>query len=196
MVGPPRRKRLRIPATALLLTLALSAGGRGAEPSREQAGELVEMLEERGAEAIQAPTIRIAEPEDPEALDRAATQAGTYDWIVFTSANGVDGFMKRLLALSDIRELKCVRLCAIGPSTAERLERYGIRVDIMPDEFRAEAVAEALKATGDLRGVRFLLPRADIARELLAEELRQAGAQVTEVTAYRTLLAGGVGRRW
>jgi uroporphyrinogen III methyltransferase / synthase len=159
--------------------------------SREQAGELVEMLEERGAEAIQAPTIRIAEPDDPDALDRAALQAGTYDWIVFTSANGVEWFMTRLLAVSDVRELKGVRLCAIGPSTAERLARYGIRVDIVPDEFRAEAVAAALKATGDLGGKRFLLPRADIARELLADQLRDAGAEVTEVAAYRTLLAGG-----
>jgi uroporphyrinogen III methyltransferase / synthase len=156
--------------------------------SREQAGELIDLLEDQGADAIQAPTIRIAPPDDSEALDRAAAEASTYDWIVFTSANGVDHFMRRLLAVGDIRDLKGVRICTIGPSTAERVTRYGIRVDVTPEEYRAEAVVDALKNLGDLRGRRFLLPRADIARELLADELRAAGADVTEVTAYRTLL--------
>jgi uroporphyrinogen III methyltransferase/synthase len=158
--------------------------------STEQASELVEMLEDRGAEAIQAPTIRIAPPEDTEALDRACAMAATYDWIVFTSANAVDFFMRRLLAISDIRDLKGVRLCAIGPSTAERLSRHGIRIDLMPEESRGEAVVEALKLATDLAGRRFLLPKADIAREGIAEELRAANADVTEVAAYRTLLAG------
>jgi uroporphyrinogen III methyltransferase/synthase len=159
--------------------------------SREQAGELVEMLEERGAEAIQAPTIRIAPPEDMEALDRACVDAGAYDWIVFTSANAVDTFMTRLLASGDVRDLKGVRLCAIGPSTAQRLARYGMRVDLTPAEARSEAVIDALKSAGNLKGLRLLLPRADIARELLADQLRDAGADVSEVAAYRTLLAGG-----
>lgn len=159
--------------------------------SREQAGELVEMLEERGAEAIQAPTIRIAPPEDMASLDRACADAGAYNWILFTSANAVDTFMARLLANGDVRDLKGVRLCAIGPSTAQRLARYGMRVDLTPGEARSEAVIEALKGAGNLKGARFLLPRADIARELLADQLRDAGADVTEVAAYRTLLAGG-----
>ncbi len=118
--------------------------------SREQAPELVEMLEDRGADAIQAPTIRIAPPEDPEALDRACAMAGSYDWLVFTSANAVDAFMRRLLALGDIRDLKGVRICAIGPSTAERISRHGIRIDLMPEESRAEAVIDAFKLAGDL----------------------------------------------
>jgi len=162
--------------------------------SREQAGELVDMLEERGAEAIQAPTIRIAAPDDPQdiaALERACREAGTYTWIVFTSANGVDAFMQRLLDARDIRDLSGVRLCAIGPSTAQRLTRYGLRVDLTPAEARSEAVVDALNASGSLKGARFLLPRADIAREVLAELLRDAGADVDEVIAYRTLLAGG-----
>jgi uroporphyrinogen III methyltransferase / synthase len=158
--------------------------------SREQAGELIEMLEERGADAIPAPTIRIAPAEDQAALDRACLEAGSFDWIVFTSANGVDYFMDRLLAVSDVRELKGVRICTIGPSTASRLARYGIRVDLMPAEYRAEAVAGALTDGDGVRGKRVLLPRADIARELLADELRQAGAEVVEVAAYRTTLAG------
>ena len=158
--------------------------------SREQAGELVEMLEERGAEAIQAPTIRIAPPDDMAPLERACLDASDYDWIIFTSANAVESFMKRMLAVSDIRELRGVRLCAIGPSTAQRLNGYGLRVDLTPDEARSEAVIEALKTGEPLQGTRFLLPRADIARKVLAEQLRDAGAVVTEVIAYRTLLAG------
>jgi len=158
--------------------------------SREQASELVEMLEERGADAIQAPTIRIVPPDDPEALDRACAMAGTYDWLIFTSANGVESFMRRLLTIGDIRDLKGVRICAIGPSTAERISRHGIRIDLMPDENRAEAVVEALKLTGDLADLRVLLPRADIGREVIADELRAAHSEVTEVIAYRTVLAG------
>jgi uroporphyrinogen III methyltransferase/synthase len=159
--------------------------------SREQAGELVEMLEECGAEAIQAPTIRIAAPEDVEALDRACREAAGYSWILFTSANAVDSFMQRLLSNGDIRDLKGVRLCAIGPSTAEHLSRYGLRVDLTPSEARSEAVIDALRGTGPLKGLRFLLPRADIAREVIADQLREAGAEVSEVVAYRTLLAAG-----
>ena len=156
--------------------------------SIEQAGELIEMLEERGAEAIQAPTIRIAPPEDPEPLERACAEAGTFDWIVFTSGNGVQAFMERLLAVSDVRDLKGVRLCTIGSSTETRLASYGIRTDLTPAEFRAEAVVDALKAMGDLKGKRFLLPRSNIARDLLADELREAGAEVSDVAAYRTTL--------
>jgi len=159
--------------------------------AREQAGELVDMLEERGAEAIEAPTIRIAPPEDASALDRACAEASSYDWIVFTSANGVDAFLQRLLAGGDVRALKGVRLCAIGSATAARLGAYGLRADLTPEESRAETLVEALKAAAPVQGTRFLLPRADIAREVLADQLREAGAQVQEVSAYRTLLAGG-----
>jgi uroporphyrinogen III methyltransferase/synthase len=156
--------------------------------SREQAGELVDMLEERGAEVIQAPTIRIAPVEDLAALDRACEEAGGYDWIVFTSSNAVDYFIQRVLANGDIRDLKGVRLCAIGPSTAQRVSRYGVRVDLTPDEAKSEAVIDALLAAGSLKGTRVLLPRADIAREVIADHLREAGAEVTEVAAYRTML--------
>jgi uroporphyrinogen III methyltransferase/synthase len=155
--------------------------------SLEQAGELIDMLEERGAQAIPAAAIRIAPPEDLAALDRACLEASGFDWIVFTSGNAVDSFMDRLLSTTDVRELKGVRICTIGSTTAMRVARYGIRVDLTPPEFRAEAVVDALKSTGPLEGVRFLLPRADIARDLLAEELRQAGADVTDVVAYRTI---------
>jgi uroporphyrinogen III methyltransferase/synthase len=159
--------------------------------SREQAGELIDMLEDRGAEAIASPTIRIAAPEDTGPLDRAVAEVSTFDWIVFASANAVDSFMSRLLASGDVRELKGVKLGTVGPSTASRLQRYGMRVDLMPAEYRAEAVVEAMKAAGPLKGTRVLLPRADIGRDLLSDALSQAGATVTEVVAYRTTLAQG-----
>jgi uroporphyrinogen III methyltransferase/synthase len=157
--------------------------------TREQAGDFIDMLEERGAEAIHAPAIRIAPPEDLEPLDDACRSIATFDWLVLTSVNAADAFMRRLFAVSDIRELKGVRLCTIGSSTAERLKRYGLRVDVVPEEYHAEALLESLRAHGDIAGRRFLLPKADIARELIAEELRASGADVTDVVAYRTLQA-------
>jgi uroporphyrinogen III methyltransferase / synthase len=157
--------------------------------ARDQASDFVEMLEERGAEAIHAPAIRIAPPEDVEPLDDACRSIADFDWLVLTSVNAVDYLMRRLLAVSDIRELKGVRICTIGSSTAERVRRYGIRVDLVPEEYHTDALIEALRACGDFAGRRFLLPKGDIARELLADELRARGADVTEVVAYRTLLA-------
>ncbi|HEY7789634.1 MAG TPA: uroporphyrinogen-III C-methyltransferase [Vicinamibacterales bacterium] len=155
---------------------------------RAQAADLVDRLEALGAEAIEAPLIRIAPPEDEGPLDEACRHAGAFDWIVFTSVNGVERFFERLLAgPGDLRSLKGAKLCAIGPATAERLRGFGLKADLMPDEFRAEAVFEALAASGELAGTRMLLPRADIAREMLADELRRRGAVVTEVKAYRTL---------
>jgi len=155
--------------------------------SREQAIDLIDMLEERGAEAIPAHAIRIAPPEDPEPMEAACKAAGTFNWIIFASANAVDHFMRRLLANGDVRDLHGVRLCTVGPSTASRLQRYGIRVDLTPAEFRSEALIDALKASGSLKGQRILIPRANIARDRLAEELRDGGAEVIDVIAYRTI---------
>jgi uroporphyrinogen III methyltransferase/synthase len=155
--------------------------------SREQSAELIEMLEGRGAEAIPAHALRITPPDDSAELDTACAAARSYDWIIFASANAVDHFMARLLAIGDVRDLYGVRLCTVGPSTASRLQRYGIRVDLMPAEFRVDALADLLRASGDLKGRRILLPRADIARDKLAEELREAGAEVHDIVAYRTV---------
>ena len=159
--------------------------------SREQAGELIEMLEDRGAEAIAAPTIRIAAPDDAAPLDAAVGVVNRFDWIVFTSANSVDSFMARVLAQGDVRDLKGVRIATVGPSTASRLNRYGIRVDLTPGEYRADGLTEALEAITPVRGSKVLLPRADIGREVIADDLRRAGAEVTDVVAYRTTLAQG-----
>ena len=157
--------------------------------SREQASVLSEKLENLGAEAWEYPTIKIQEPDDLAALDNAVAHAGDYSWIIFTSVNGVKAFFQRLKAQKlDIRTLKDAKICAIGPKTAEALEDRGLLVDVMPEVFRAEAVIEALKdriQTGD----KVLLPRADLARQVLVDSLQQLGADVHEVIAYQTVLA-------
>ena len=156
---------------------------------REQAAELVERLEAMGAQAIEAPMLRITPPDDYGPLDEACAKADTFDWIIFSSANAVDAFVQRLLETpKDVRVLKGVKLGVVGPATAERLTKLGLKIDLAPAEFRAESVLHAMLQTGDLRGVKVLLPRADIGREVLADELRKQGAEVTEVVAYRTVV--------
>jgi uroporphyrinogen III methyltransferase/synthase len=158
--------------------------------SREQSGEMVDLLEARGAEAIEAPLINIVPPDDYGALDAACENAGAFDWIVFTSANGAGAFMDRLLnGPRDVRALADARLCAVGPGTAARLSRFGLKVDLIPEDHSADGVVVALKSTGSLKDKRILFPKADIARDTLPEELRAAGADVTEVVAYRTVTA-------
>ena len=155
---------------------------------KDQSMELVERLEALGAEAVEAPMIRILPPEDFAPLDEACARAGDFDWIVFSSVNAVDAFMERLLAgPKDLRALGGVRLCGVGPATAEQLEDYGLKVDLTPPEYRAEAVLRVLSESGEIRGLKILLPHADIGREVIAEELRKQGADVTEVVAYRTV---------
>jgi uroporphyrinogen III methyltransferase/synthase len=150
---------------------------------------MVRLLEERGAEAIEAPMIRIAPPEDYGPLDAACAAVREYDWIVFASANAVDVFIKRLLATRlDLRALNGVNLCAVGSATAERLGELGLKVDLVPAEYRVESLVEELAGSRDVAGLRVLLPRADIGREIVAEELRRRGAHVTEVVAYRTVI--------
>jgi uroporphyrinogen III methyltransferase/synthase len=158
--------------------------------SKDQAGELVELLEAQGAEAVEAPLIDIAPPEDYGPLDAACERAGAFDWIVFTSANGATAFMDRLLqGPRDVRALAGAKLCAVGPGTASRLTRFGLKVDLIPEDHSADGVVTALKAAGSIRGKRVLFPKADIARDVLPEELRNADAEVTEVVAYRTVTA-------
>jgi uroporphyrinogen III methyltransferase/synthase len=155
---------------------------------KDQGVDLVERLEAMGAEAIEAPMIRIEPPEDDGPLDEACANAGAFDWIVFSSANAVDAFMNRLLSgARDLRVLGGVKLCGVGPATAERLAHYGVKVDLTPAEYRAEALLRALTDRGNVKGLKILLPHADIGRELVADELRKQGAEVTDVVAYRTV---------
>jgi uroporphyrinogen III methyltransferase/synthase len=156
---------------------------------RDQAAEMVELLSRMGAEAIEAPMIRIVPPEDLGPLRRAVDNVNDFDWIVFSSTNSVDAFMTALLERGhDVRWLKTPRLCSVGPGTAERLARFGVRPDLIPEEFRGEALVEAMAATGSLDGCRVLVPRADIGREVVVDGLRAAGALVNDVVAYRTVL--------
>ena len=158
--------------------------------ARAQAAEMVARLDGLGAEAIEVPTIAIAPPEDPRPLDAACDRIETFDWVVFTSVNAVSRVAERLQrGAGGVRGLEAARLCAVGAATAEALAGRGLRVDLVPDEYRAEGVIRALRGQGDLTGVRVLLPRANLARDLLPAALRKAGAEVTAVTAYRTVPA-------
>ena len=157
--------------------------------AREQAGELISALEELGADVVALPAIRILPAENVAALDAACDAAASFDWIVFTSVNGVDQFMQRYLCRRDIRDLKGPRLCTVGPSSTAALTRYGMRADVTPAEYRSEGILPALRERGAIAGTRFLLPRAQIAREVLAEELRAAGGYVADVAAYSTVEA-------
>jgi len=157
--------------------------------SREQASDLVRALSDLGADCLECPTIRVAPPDDPGPLDRAIDRLHDYDWIVFTSVNGVAGFFERLFARGrDVRALGHLRTAAIGPVTAERLKSFGLRSDLVPETFQAEAVVAAF-ARQELDGRRVLLPRAQEARAVLPEQLSAMGATVHEVAVYRTVPA-------
>ncbi len=154
--------------------------------SRDQASDLVKALSDLGAECLEVPTIRIAPPDDWGPLDRAVAELSAADWIVFTSVNGVERFFERLFRSGkDSRALGHLRTAAIGPATAARLKSFGVSSDMVPENFRAEAIVDAFRRQ-DLRGQTILLPRAQEARLILPEELAAMGALVREVPAYKT----------
>lgn len=150
---------------------------------RAQAAELCDKLSAQGAIPIAFPTIEIAPLDDYAALDRAIRELSAYHWIIFTSVNGVKAFWDRLeivrTGLAPARHI-----AAIGPATARALHAHGVTAILIPDEYIAEAIVESI---GDVTGQCILLPRADIAREALAVELRARGAIVDEIAAYRTV---------
>ncbi len=145
--------------------------------------DLAGQLRQLGAEVIAQPAIRVAAPADGRAVDAALARLGEFDWLVFSSANGVRYFLDRW-SESGKRDSSSVlpKLAAIGPGTADELMHYGLRADLVPGQFRAEALADALGR--EARGRRFLLVRASRGREVLAEQLRAAGAAVEQVVAY------------
>jgi uroporphyrinogen III methyltransferase / synthase len=158
--------------------------------SREQASDLSERLRKVGAMPVEFPTIEIAPPESFADFDHCVDDLNQYNWIIFTSANGVRLFMERLWFLGrDVRDLKGPKIAAIGPRTAEELGGLKVRVDFVPREYRAEALYEGLRKE-DLGGARILIPRAKMARDLLPEELRKAGARVEVVEVYQTIRPG------
>jgi len=156
--------------------------------TREQASELVNLLENYGAECIEYPTISLAPVDSYEILDRALTEIDTYQWVLFTSINAVDYFFKRLFELGmDVRDLKGPKVAAVGRVTAEALASRGIRADLLPEEFTGDGLAETLINEG-VTGLNILIPRALKARETLPEKLSRVGAEVTVAPVYQNVL--------
>ncbi len=154
---------------------------------RSQALAFVEEIEKLGGEVVEFPTIEILPLESCEALDQAIDNIESYQWIIFTSANGVKFFFNRFFELGrEIGALKEIRIAAIGPQTGKELKARSICADLVPGEYRAEAILEELKKHG-VRGKRILLPRAAEAREILPETLREWGAELDVVEVYRTV---------
>lgn len=157
--------------------------------AREQASALTGELEALGACCIEAPAIKIAEPDSFAVLDAAISELNTYDWTIFTSTNGVDYFFSRLAkAGKDTRALAGVKVAAIGAQTAEHLRKFGISADIVPLEFRAEGIVEAMDGLIE-KGMKVLIPRALVARDVLPVKLAEMGASVNVAPAYQTVVA-------
>ncbi|MFA6133543.1 MAG: uroporphyrinogen-III C-methyltransferase [Phycisphaerae bacterium] len=156
--------------------------------ARAQASDLSDQLEQLGAEVIELPTIRIERPEDPLTLTRAVREFGSFDWVIFASANAVEAVLDALTAAElDIRALGPCRICAIGPATADCLAAHGLLADVLPPRFAGEAVVELLASLGQLKGRKVFCPRPDIAPPDLVNALLAGGALVREVVAYRTV---------
>ncbi len=154
--------------------------------ARAQASDLVDRLTSLGAECLECPTIKVVPPDDWSHLDAAINNLETYDWLIFTSVNGVSFFFERLYVKGlDVRALKNVRIAAIGPATAKRLGDFGLKSDIVPKTYQAESVVEAFEAE-DMEEKRVLLPRAKEARPILPVELVKMGAVVNEIPVYKT----------
>lgn len=153
---------------------------------RNQTTEFANLLRSRGAVPICIPVIKIASLSDTSLLDAALMNLKKYDWLVLTSANGVEAMFERLQILGLNTAPEEVRVAAIGPKTAQALEDHGIAPDVVPAEYIAEAILPEL---GDLKGKRVLLARADIARKTLAEGIRAGGGLADDISAYRTITA-------
>lgn len=167
--------------------------------AQSQADDFVTELKRYGADVVLCPTIEIRELESYARLDEAIEHLYGYDWLIFTSVNGVEHFFKRLKErerdASDLDELK---VCAIGEATAERLRDLRVHVDVIPEEFKAEGVFSALQrfvgGPESLKGLNVLIPRASVARDYLPKALEEAGARVDVVPAYRTSLPADLDR--
>jgi uroporphyrinogen III methyltransferase/synthase len=163
--------------------------------ARGQSAEFATRLKRLGAEVIEQPTIEIVPPLSWKGMDCAISRIKTYDWIIFTSANGVAFFFQRLKEKGKIRRpLSGLKVCAIGPATAGQLRKRGVRVDYIPEEFIAESILGGFKKMS-IDGKSILLARAKKARDVLPEGLRRMGARVEVIEAYRTIRPEGGSRR-
>ncbi len=154
--------------------------------SEDRTERLAEILEARGVRAIPFPTVRIVPPRDPRPLDDAVQRWRSFDWIVFTSSNGVDAVVATAKTLGIDFSSGPAKIAAVGPATKAAAEAAGLAVRAMPEEYLTDEIASAL---GDVCGLSILLPRSALARRSLAEELRGRGASVREVDAYDPTLA-------
>ncbi len=155
-----------------------------------------EPLEELGAEITVFPTIKVVPPQSWEELDTAISKVSTYKWLVFTSASGVRFFFQRFFELNrDVRDLFGIKICAIGSKTAREVKRYGLRVDLVPDSFRAEGLIKAFGGPGAFRGLKILLPRAAAAREVFPEKVRESGGEIDVPVTYRAIKPESQGKR-
>ncbi len=156
--------------------------------AREQAGSFVRQLSERGAVVLEIPAIKIGPPDDRQALVEVLGGLGEYDWLVFTSANGVTAFFNYFFkAFEDLRDLGGVRIAAVGPGTAACLAALHLKVDVMPKEALGREVAKALGAYQSIENVKILLLRAEKANPDLPQALEAMGAIVDDVACYKTL---------
>lgn len=160
--------------------------------ARAQSDEFAAELERLGARVVSCPTIEIVAPESYALLDEAIENLYGYDWLIFTSVNGVDYFLRRLETRGhEVSELDDLRVCAIGEATAYHLREARIHVDVIPEQFKAEGAFAAIETyVGGREGIErlnFLIPRAAIARDYLPKALEEAGARVDVVPAYRTV---------
>ncbi|MFC1839305.1 uroporphyrinogen-III C-methyltransferase [Thermodesulfobacteriota bacterium] len=156
--------------------------------AREQASSFLKVLTDQGAHCIEFPTIEIIPPESWDPLDNAIEELDNYNWLLFTSVNGVKHFFERLYEQGkDIRCLNNIKVGAIGPKTADEVRLNGIIPDLVPGEYRAEAIVEAFESM-NADSLKMLLPRASKAREILPDELRKMGADIKVVDAYRTVM--------
>jgi uroporphyrinogen III methyltransferase/synthase len=159
--------------------------------AREQAGALYEQLCAHGARVVEAPTIEIHPPQDLQALDRVVADVSEYDWLILTSANGVDALVASMDRLAvDARHLAGVKIAVVGHATEAALhDHLRLTADLIPEDFMAEALADELIKKWGIEGKRLLLMRGDIAQASLPRQLAAAGASITEVTAYQTKAA-------
>ena len=155
--------------------------------ARHQAGALSSSLRELGATVIEIPFIEICQPRSYKALDSALKNLKSYDWLILTSVNGVDAVWERMKKLRlQKHAADHLKIAAIGPATRKATQKRGLNVDVVPDEYIAESVVEALK--NEVAGRRILLARAKVARDVIPIELRKLGAQVDVVEAYETVV--------
>ena len=162
--------------------------------ARHQAGALSRELRKLGAEVLEIPFIEIRKPRSFKSLDNALRNLDSYDWLVLTSVNGVEALWDRLATLRVTRRnLKHLRVAAIGPATKKAVEQRGIEVDVVPKEYVAESVVRSLRRR--VKGKRVLLVRAKVARDVIPRELRVAGAHVDVVEAYETVVPRASSKR-